>query len=120
MGEPVKNQHILHRFLYAWAGLRASWRSEKSFRAHIAVFLFIVCLLLVMRPPAVWWAFLLFASGGMMAVELINTAVEKLTDHLHPDRHEALAVVKDTLAAAVLVMCSAAVCVFVAFLCAGK
>jgi len=112
----VKNQHIFRRFQYALQGLRASWRSEKSFRAHIMVFIFVLDLLLVTRPAPVWWALLLLASAVMIAVELINTAVEKLVDHLHPAQHEAVGAVKDILAAAVLVACLAGGLVLIAFL----
>lgn len=112
----MKNQHILRRFLYAWAGLCASWRSERSFRAHIIVAACALVLLCVMRPAPLWWALLLLACGLMTAVELVNTAVEKLADHLHPLHHETLGIVKDTLAGAVLVTCITATCIFIAFL----
>jgi diacylglycerol kinase (ATP) len=112
----MKNHHIWGRFLFALAGLKDTWKSERSFRSHVVAFACVVVLLLVMRPAAVWWAVLLLASCGMMAVELINTAVEKLANHLNPGRHEAIRIVKDALAAAVFMMCAAGVCVLAAFL----
>lgn len=59
---------------------------------------------------------LLLTSGGVLTAELINTAVEKLVDHLHPDQHPVLKIVKDTLAGAVLVMSITAIFVFIMFL----
>jgi undecaprenol kinase len=112
----MKNQGIFRRFQFAWAGLKATVRSERSFRTHIGAFAFVVCLLLFTRPPAIWWALMLLTCGLMMAIELINTAVEKLVDHIHPDQHEIIGVVKDTLAGAVLLACAGAVCVLLAFL----
>jgi len=38
-----------------------------------------------------------------LAAELANTAVERLADRLHPERHPEIKLVKDCLAAAVLV-----------------
>jgi len=112
----MKNQNILRRMCFALAGIRESWRSEKSFRAHVAVFLGVLMLLLATRPAPLWWAMLLLADGAMMAMELINTAVEKLVDHIHPDQHSIIGVVKDTLAGAVLLSCCTGGCVLLAFL----
>ncbi len=48
----------------------------------------------------------------MIALEPINTAVEKLIDHVHPDQHAIVGIVKDTLAGAVLVMSATPLLVF--------
>lgn len=50
------------------------------------------------------------------SAELINTALEHLVDHLHPERHSAIKRVKDCAAGAVLVLSLASVAVFIAFL----
>jgi undecaprenol kinase len=51
----------------------------------------------------------------VLAMELVNTAVEHLADHLHPDQHPRIKIVKDCAAAAVLVTSLGALCVAVAF-----
>ncbi len=112
----MKNHNLLQRIGYAWSGIKASWRSENSFRTQVGGFVFVIVVLFITQPSTVWWALLLLASGGVLAAELINTAVEKLVDHLHPDQHPALKIVKDTLAGAVLVTSITAILVFVAFL----
>jgi diacylglycerol kinase (ATP) len=53
--------------------------------------------------------------GLVLATELINTAIETLADHLHPQRHEAIRVTKDVAAAAVLVSSTVALLVAAAF-----
>ncbi|WP_321389189.1 diacylglycerol kinase [Emcibacter sp.] len=112
----MKNQPLNKRLGNAWAGIHASWKSENSFRFHVAATLFVICLLVFLRPDAVWWALLLLTCGLVLCLELVNTAVEKLADHLHPDLHPALKTTKDTLAGAVLMASLIAVGVFVAFL----
>ena len=111
----MKNHNFRRRFGFAWAGLKLSWQTERSFRTHIvgAVFVFIV--LAATRPAPIWWAILFLAAGAVIALEAINTAVEKLIDHVHPDQHEIVGVVKDTLAGAVLVTSFTALLVFAAF-----
>ena len=55
-------------------------------------------------------------AGSVLAAELFNTALEELTDHLHPGRHARIKIVKDVAAAAVLVASLGALCVAAAFL----
>ena len=40
----------------------------------------------------------------VIAAELTNTALEHLTDHLHPEQHPRIKIVKDCAAAAVLII----------------
>lgn len=112
----MKNQPLWRRFGYALAGLKASFAGEKSVRAHGMAIAAAAALLLFLKPEPAWWALFSLAAGFMLAIELVNTAVEKLVDHLHPDLHPAIKTVKDTLAAAVLVACVAAAGVLFAFL----
>lgn len=104
-------------FGYAFAGIKVSWQSQRNFRIHLAALAFVILLLVTSHPAAIWWAVLLLTSGAVIALELVNTAVEKLIDHVHPDQHDIIKIVKDVLAASVLVVAIAAVGVFVAFLC---
>jgi diacylglycerol kinase len=48
------------------------------------------------------WAVVALTSSAVICVELLNTALEHLTDHLHPQEHQRIKLVKDSAAAAVL------------------
>ena len=101
---PDKGLSFRQRLGFALAGLRDTWRSEKSFRTQCVLALVALGVMLWLRPALFWWGL-----GGSMVVlllvaELANTALEQLVDHLHPERHEAIRRVKDTAAAAVLVL----------------
>ena len=61
-----------------------------------------------LRPPLVWIALCIVAAGGVLAAELLNTALEHLADRLHPDRHPAIQMAKDCAAGAVLLASLAA------------
>ena len=112
----MKNHNFLKRLGYAWQGIKTSWQTEKSFRTHISASVFVFIILLMTRPAAIWWAILLMACGLVLSLELLNTAIEKLVDHLHPEIHPTLKIVKDTLAGAVLIVSIVSLIVFIAFL----
>jgi diacylglycerol kinase (ATP) len=74
----------------------------------------VVIALLILRPGPFWWALVMLASAGVLAAEMFNTAVELLVDHLHPEIHPRIGVVKDCAAAGVLIASLGAVAVMVA------
>ena len=47
------------------------------------------------------WMFQIFATGLVLSVEGLNTAVEKVADFIHPDYHERIGFIKDIAAGAV-------------------
>ena len=60
--------------------------------------------LLILRPTLIWWALCGIMVALVIAAELINTAREHLADHLHPEPHPRIKIVKDCAAAAVLIL----------------
>ena len=107
-----KNRSFLQRLGFAVAGLRHALRAERSFRTQLALLLLVLGVLAYLQPPARWWALVSLCAAGVLAAELFNTAIEQLADHVHPDLHPQVRIVKDCAAAAVL--CAALGCVGVA------
>lgn len=112
----TKNRPFLRRLGFALAGIRSAWRTEQSFKLHVAAAAAVLAALLWLQPAPVWWAIASLTVAAVVATELLNTALEFLVDHLHPDEHPAIKVVKDCAAGAVLVTSGAAIAVAVAFL----
>jgi undecaprenol kinase len=112
----MKNQNIFRRAGFALEGLIAAWKSERSIRAHGMAIIAAALLLVYFEPQPLWWAAFALAAGLMLVTELINTAVERLVDHLHPDIHANIKFIKDVLAGAVLVSCIAGGAVVLAFI----
>ena len=73
-------------------------------------------LLVILRPVPVWWALFLLVIGAVLAIELINTALESLIDRLHPEIHPMIARAKDCAAGAVLILSLSAVGILFALL----
>jgi len=110
-----KNRSIHFRLRCALAGIRSAVKSEHSMRVHAGAAALVVFALLLLRPAPAWWALAGLAISGVIGAELFNTALERLADHLHPELHAEIRVVKDCAAAAVLVLTAGALCVAAAF-----
>ena len=61
-----------------------------------------IAVLVVLRPPLVWWAVVVISIALVLATELVNSAFEALVDHLHPEVHPEIRVIKDMVAGSVL------------------
>lgn len=109
-----KNQSFLNRLRFALGGFAFSVRTERSMRFHLLALAGVLVALIVLAPSPAWWALVGLACAGVITTELINTAIEHLADHLHPEKHPSIGIVKDCAAAAVLVTSIAAIAVAVA------
>ena len=101
--ESYKNRRFPARLGFALRGFAHAMRSEASLRLQALAGVAALGVLLVLRPPAVWWALVLLASAAVLAAELFNTAIEHLADVLHPEESPGVRIVKDCAAAGVLI-----------------
>ena len=104
----MKNLNFRRRLSFALAGLGHAFRTEKSFRTHVACLGLVLLALIIFRPSPLWWALVGFVSALVLFAELMNSALEKLVDFLHPGESPEVKAVKDMAAGAVLVAAFAA------------
>ena len=57
------------------------------------------------------WMFQILAFGLVLAIEGLNTAVEKIADFIHPEYHEKIGFIKDIAAGAVMFAASSAIAI---------
>ena len=107
----MKNRRFTARLGFAIAGLGLVLRREKSFRAQAAVGAAAALALLALRPGPLWTALVILSAALVLALELVNSALEYLLDRLHPAFSREIGAAKDAAAAAVLVASLAAVTV---------
>lgn len=105
----MKNRRFFDRLGFALAGIASALRSERSLRAQAMIAVAVVPVMLIFRPALIWWALVGLTIALVLAAELINTALEHLADHLHPEEHPRIKTVKDCAAGAVLVLSVASV-----------
>jgi diacylglycerol kinase len=89
-------------FRYACRGLRYVWYNEQSFRVQVLVALFVI-LAMIGLPVSVGQAIvLIMLIMFVLVLETANTIVERFVDILKPRLHSYVEIIKDMMAAAVL------------------
>ncbi|MDD5040360.1 MAG: diacylglycerol kinase family protein [Patescibacteria group bacterium] len=98
-------------FRYAFRGFWFVFKSEQNLRIQIVVSMVVIALMVVLKVT-LWQAIiLLMVMMFVLVLELINTIFEKLVDMLQPRIHFYAEVIKDVMAAAVLVSSAGAIIV---------
>jgi diacylglycerol kinase (ATP) len=115
----MKNQTFVRRLRFAINGICSAFCLEQSFRIEVLAGAGVLAVLLYMRPSPLWWAIGALVVGLVLVAELFNTALEMLIDHLHPEHHPKIRVVKDIAAGAVLISSTLALLVAGAFIAAN-
>ncbi|OGC49718.1 hypothetical protein A2716_00085 [candidate division WWE3 bacterium RIFCSPHIGHO2_01_FULL_40_23] len=90
-------------FLYAFNGLKHILINEANFRIHLLVSLLVILLALFLKFNYMEWVVLVITIGFVMCMEIVNSMVEELTDHLVKEHHEGVRIVKDVGASFVLI-----------------
>jgi diacylglycerol kinase (ATP) len=97
-------RRLLSATINSWNGLLAAARSEEAFRQEIYALVVAVPAAFLVAIDAWRWLALIGVIVLLMIVELLNTAVEKLSDHVTPENHPAIGRIKDMGSAAVGLM----------------
>ena len=95
-------RRIVLAFFNSRAGLAYAMRTEKAVQQEIFLLLAAVPLALLIGVDTWRRAALIASVLALIAVELLNTCIEKLCDHVTPETHPEIKIVKDMGSAAVL------------------
>jgi diacylglycerol kinase (ATP) len=107
----MKNRRFRKRLGFALAGIRIVWRREKSFRTQCGLAMVAAAVTAALRPGWTWAGLIALSIALVLALELVNAAIEYVIDRLHPDRHDEIMFAKDAAAGAVLLASFAALVV---------
>jgi len=104
-GGPGSLDFSLKRLLNATAnslrGLSDGLRTEPALREEAILLAVALPLGLVLAPSALWYVGMVGAILVVLAVEFLNTAIEKLADHVTPEPNAQIGRIKDFGSAAV-------------------
>jgi undecaprenol kinase len=110
----MKSQSFRARLGFAFAGIGTVWRREKSFRSQCLLGLVGAAMTAALRPGWAWAALIALAIGLVLALEMVNGALEYLIDRIHPELHDEIKHAKDAAAGAVLLASFFGTCVVLA------
>ena len=107
----MKSPSFFHSFGYAAKGVRTALREERNMRFHLCAAIYVYIVSAFMGFSAAEYALVTILICGVMALELVNSAIERAVDAPDPAHWLAAGAAKDIAAGAVLVFSiGAAVC----------
>ena len=96
----------------AFDGIIDLIKNENNAKIHLISTIVVILVGLKLQFLSIEWLWISLAIAGVWVAELINTAIEKLTDLVSPEINPIAKKVKDYAAGAVLVMAIWAIFVF--------
>jgi len=93
----------LKSFRYAFNGLKIAWKDEHNFRVHCVAAVAALILSYILQISIYEWIAIIFSIGFVFVCELLNTALENLSDFVCPENNPNIKRIKDIAAAAVMI-----------------
>ncbi len=87
---------------FALNGLKVFFKTQHNAWIHLTTAILVLIAGFILELTVTEWCLVGFAIGFVMVTEIINTAIEFLTDIVSPGYHEKAGEVKDIAAGAVL------------------
>jgi len=96
-------QKRLQSIHFALHGLKILIRDEHNARIHLIAAIVVLISGILFRISVTDWIAIIFAIGLVLAIEIINTTIERIADFISPEKQEAIKKIKDLSAASVLI-----------------
>src|SRR5215216_6329532 len=97
-----KTHNVPQSFYHAFKGLQNFFMRERNGKIQLLIACAIVAAGFAFHVSSFEWIVILLCIGFVLALEMINSAIEKLCDLVHRDFHPVIKIVKDVSAAGVL------------------
>lgn len=98
-----KNGKFLDSFKYAWNGIKMCISQERNMRIHCLITILVVAAGTFFHLSGMEWCICLLFFGLVIALEMVNTALETVVDLVTEEEKYLAKIAKDTAAGAVLV-----------------
>ena len=90
-------------FGHAIRGIKHVFKNERNFRLHILSSVLVLILATYFNCDSVEFALLLIVISIVLALEMINSAIEYTWNKLEPNHHPVVGIIKDAMAGSVLI-----------------
>jgi undecaprenol kinase len=105
-----QRKHLLaSSFKFGFEGIVAAAAKERNMQIHLAISVVVVLLGVVFSVNKYEWMAIILSIGGMISMEMMNTAIERTVDMYTKEYHPLAKQAKDIAAGAVLVFAIASV-----------
>lgn len=92
---------IAAAFWNSLRGLREGLATESAIKQEVAIAVLLLPLSFFIARDVWTWVALVASLLFVLSIEFLNTAIERLCNHIQPDRHEAIRITKDLASAGV-------------------
>lgn len=97
-------KRFFNSWVYSYYGLAYAYKYEQSMFIHFIATIFAVVMGLILEISLTEWLLIFISIGMVLAIELINTAIEATVDLVTLDINPLAKIAKDTGSAAALVV----------------
>lgn len=98
-----KKNPLYKSFHYAFQGILSGVKKERNMKIHCAAMLLVIVAGIILKISVAEWCICLVLFGLILALELVNTAIEAVVDLVTEEYRPLAKLAKDTAAGAVLI-----------------
>lgn len=98
----MSTKHLPKAFNYAYNGFRYFIKTEKNAVIQLSIALLVIIAAIWLKVQNTQLALLLICIALVISLEMINTAIENLCNHIDSAYNSTIKIVKDVAAASVL------------------
>lgn len=98
----IKPKKLLKSFSYALDGIYLAVKLDQNVRFHLVVSFFVLLLSFVLKISTTEFLFIIMAIFFVLISEMVNTAIEEMTNLIIKEHHVSAKVAKDVAAGSVL------------------
>lgn len=100
----MKSKNLIDSFKYAFEGIATAIKKERNLKIHIVVMFLVIIFGIILKISILEWFVCLLLFGGVISLEMVNTAIETTVDLITMEKNQKAKFAKDVSAGAVLVM----------------
>ncbi len=102
--KPFSIKKRIQSFGFAFKGIAHVFANEHNMWIHLCAAFCVIVSGFYFHIDRTEWLFVLLCIGGVIAAELVNSAIEKLVDLVSPQQNINAGLIKDIAAGAVLII----------------
>lgn len=100
----MAKESVFRSLQYAWTGIIRCFAIERNMLIHLTAATLAIIFAWYLEFSRIEIALVVLTSTAVLAMEMINTALEKMVDLVSPEYHPLAGLVKDIAAGAVLLV----------------